>query len=597
MARLPTADDIQRQAPQPNRTVAGYRTGMEEQASGEMGTTLVQLADREIERLDTLKLTEAETALMQAEMELETEYKQYKNGDVLKPDFHEGFKDRYRRKVEEITGGLSTAAQKQKFGQVAGRRGVGYDAQRITYAMGEAERYETAVFQGRLETLVQKGAASYRDPVALSSTTMELENTFAQEMVRKGISDPAILTAELAKLRSGYWSSVLDRALVDDDTVSAKNLYAASRGLLLDDQKKRFDDRFKSLDVMTGGADIAEKAYEMMRSGASAAEVEMYIARSAGTNQQMYNAAQTVLTNIRQREDIAEKESYGQLLLDFAASGGSASAMRKVMSSDGFASMKPEQQGRLAEHMRNEAMQTQRFNLSMAQEARAREAERYDNPDVFGEMLDIMENPRFAEMSRRELEAYRTKIGPKNLTALLRAQSEQIKEGKRFKIDEDLIREAVPAKLLESKNKHLYYSYRGLAEARLQEWKDQHPGKTPSLIEQREIARAGLEEFNYKGWFGLVDSTKPMYAVTPEDVERKEQRDTAEKLKAEAQAKALAERDKAEKAERQQFEREIRAEARKRGAVLTKDQLDAAWQEHRQTKTLTNDPREMVWGL
>ena len=527
MARLPDPAELTRVTPQPARGVVSVNTGIASSADIDaararqsLAREMEQTARAEIVRLDELKVTDAETQLMRAEMELEAEYQQVKNQDVMTPDFHKNFQEKYRLAKDAATRGLVTPAQKARFEQVSKRRAVGFDARRTAYAMGEAERAQDAIFQSRIEVLSQKGADTYRDPSAFQAASTELEDFYVKEMTRRGIADPAVLTAGLQKIRSQFYATTIERAFENNDTTHAANLYtiAASTNMLTPEQRRVLGAQVQTAQAFDRANTIAAEVLELERANTDPAEVEMYIRTAAG-NTATLNATQALLTDIRQRQEVTDRRASGAIVRTFQEGGMTFGAMQKAMKTPEWANLREDQRNKLFEDMTLDARATQTFNLSMAREARARQAEKYDTLENYARMLEITESPRFKDMDPAELMGYKYTIG-EDLVKVLFKQQAAIKaeaktregEAQRFRIDTDILNAAIPAELLKSGNKDKLYAFKGLVEVQLQKWKDANPGKVPSLEEQRTIARAGLAEYKVKGRF-YGENTYPAYEL------------------------------------------------------------------------------------
>jgi len=190
------------------------------------------MAAQETAKLDQLKTTDAETQLMQKELDLKTEYSGIKGGGVLMTDFNQNSQDQYKGSVQSITDSLATPAQKAQFQQIAARRAVAFDAGRISYAMGEAYRFRGQVYIDRLGAIEATAMASYTQPDVVAQSMLSLEDTYAKEMVRLGVSDPDMLSQGLAALRSDFYSKILTHELAKNDTASANATFAAAGNLL-----------------------------------------------------------------------------------------------------------------------------------------------------------------------------------------------------------------------------------------------------------------------------------------------------------------------------------------------------------------------------
>lgn len=483
MAQLPDPNELARVAPRAKGSVSSYQPNAVAEADITLGNTIAVLADREINRLDELKATDAETQLMRKEWELQTEYTSAKGGDVLKPDFHSTYQDRYKQAVSELSTGLSTPAQKAKFKQYADRRGVSFDASRISYAMGEADKYETQVFTSRLE-------------------------------------------------------AVIDRALADNDTVAANAAFAAARGLLSDEQKKTFEARLRPANDFAEGKKLAAEAQTMLMSGKSMQEVELYVSEKS-TSPGAYHAAQTIFTNLQQANAKAQAESKGSVLMLFHSTGDPVQGKIKVMQSQEYQRLSPTQQVEALDYMDadiQQQKQQQRADIQFGwsaqshrwaaeshadaavarREAKAERAKaaKYNTPEVMAEFNKMVTDPRLKDKSRQEIWAASEKIGPTLTAKLLSEQEELNKQVKPLGFDKDLLDASIPASAKKDKREVMRDAYAGTAKAMLMDWQAANPGKTPTVEQQNAILRRANADYIEERRF--FDYTYKAYEEPPE---------------------------------------------------------------------------------
>lgn len=503
MPRLPTLDDLDRVRAQPSGAIVSGRTGDVARAAQSAGAEIEALASQEVERLDTLKITEAETALMRAELELEQEYKQVKNGGVLQPDFHRTFQDRYKSAAERASGLLSTPAQKAKFGQVVGRRGVGFDAGRVSYAMGEAEQYKKVVFESRAEAIIDKGATVYKDPTELSRASLELEDFYSRAMVEEGITDVVVLETGLKDLRQKFWGRAIEQAINNNDVSTATTLFAGARGMLTQEQQRAYGNTLDSANATQLGTTIAREAYDMLQAGANPAKVELYVMERAGSSKEAYSAAQAGLTNIREAETRARAEQKGTLLEQFSKQGANARARASIMASPEFHRLSPIVRGELSEYMREQAEQATDRAYTLQQRARAAEEDRikakYRSPEVLAAFYREITNPALKDKSRQEIWSMTPDIGPDLVSKLLTEHDKQLSGQKPITLDKTIIEAAKPPSLKKDKKAAQNDAFEGYIREATAEWEAQNPGKKPGVEEQKAIARSALTEYNISG--------------------------------------------------------------------------------------------------
>lgn len=519
MAILPNPDELGRVAPQPKGSVASYRPVMNTTVSRageitanseiEAGQRLTAMADEAVQKLDALKAADAETKLMRRELELQTEYNQVKGGDVLKEDFHKGYQEKYQQSVSEIASGLSTPNQKAQFEQQAKRRAVSFDAHRINYAVGEADKYEGQVYNGRMEAITQQAQANYAKPDVVASSVLQAETTFGREMVRKGITDPDVLAVELKKVRGNLYANLIDHALTENDTAAANSFYAASKGLLSDEQRHQLESRMKPANDFAEGQSLAVEAQGMLSAGKTPAEVEMYVAKKA-TSPGAYSAAQVIFTNIQQANDKVQKEGLGAAYMLYENAGSNAKARATVLGSQEFQRLAPTQQAQVIQYMETDHRQDlseyrsgQQFAWSQEAHADAKKAKaqevKYSTPEVMAKFSNIIQDPNLKNKSRQELWALAPEIGPTLVNKVLAEHELLGKSEKPLSIDKDLLEAGKPSDLKKDKKTASNDAYDGFVKSTLLDWQKAHPGKQPTADEQKAIIRAANTEYTTEG--------------------------------------------------------------------------------------------------
>lgn len=510
MPILPNPEEFTRVTPNPNRGVAQYSPNASSQADVELGNTITNLANKEIDRLDTLKAADAETELMRKELELGEAYKGVKGGDVLKPEFHKGFKQRYEDSAKQIESTLSTPAQKARFQQLAKRRSVGFDAGRISYAMGETEQFEKVQHLSRVQVLTDTAASQYANPDVIASTAMQLESEIVKWGVRQGMSDPAVAAAYSKEVKGNFYSALIDKALVDNDVTTANSLYAASKGFLSTAQSKAISSQLKVGNDFKEGQELAIKAQAMVSEGKSAAEVELFVATA--TTPGAYNAAQTIFTNLQQANKQEQDEAFGGVLEMYHQSGSNGKAKARVLGSAEYRKLTPDQRVKVIDYLEADVRQdvTQAradIQFGWASEDRKdakviKERERkYNSNEVMATFAKTITDPNLKDKTRAEIWAMAPEIGSANVAKVLAEQKILVDGTKPLTLDKDLLEAAMPPDLKKDKKAANVDAYNGFVKSALLEWQANNPGKKPTVEEQKAIARSANSEYTIPGRF------------------------------------------------------------------------------------------------
>jgi hypothetical protein len=481
------------------------------------------MADAEVSRLNELKINDAETKLMRKELELQGEYTAVKGGDVLTPDYHATYQDKYKQSVQEISDALSTPAQKAAFQQQAKRRAVAFDAHRINYAVGEANQFETTQHQARLSVITDQAASQYANPANIVKANMDLNDELVRWGQKQGITDPAIATAIHKKVNGDFYNSLIDRALTDGDTSSANTLYAAASRFLSDDQKRTMQARIKPANDFSEGQSLAVEAQGMVQAGKPMAEVEMAIAKKA-TSPGAYNAAQTIFTNLQQANAKAQAEAEGGAMMLYHTSGNPTQAKVKVLSSPEYQHLSPQQQVKVLDYMDADIQQHKaqyradvQFGWSAETHAEAmkakREALKFNTPAVMAEFSKIITDPNLKDMSRQEIWAKAATLGPTLVGKVLAEHETLGKQEKPLALDKDILEAAKPSSLKKDTRTANNDAYDGYVKSALLEWQALHPGKRPTAEEQKAIASSANTEYTTTG--KLWDSKYKAYEAPP----------------------------------------------------------------------------------
>lgn len=527
MATLPNPAEQQRVAPRPSNAVAGYNSGIEAQANIQLGNTITALAQEETRRLDAEMADAAETKLMEKELELQQEYAQVKGEGVLKPDFHKSFQDKYAAYRDEISNSLSTPAQRSRFNTTASRRAVSFDANRVSYAMGEADQFRKDKHHARLKVLTDTAVAQYANPANVATANMQINDEIVKWGISQGMSDPDIAAAYSKKVNGDFYSALIGQALINNDTSTANTLYAASSRFLSEEQNKSISSQLKVGNDYTEGQRLAVEAQAMVAAGKPTTEIELFLAKASTPG--AYNAAQTVFTNLQQANVKAQSEALGAVTRMYHESGSNINAKQKVLGSAEFKRLTDEQRTKVYDYIDADLQQDKsqsradiQFQWSReahqdaviarkdAAIARA-EAKRYKSPEVMAAFARTITDRNLKDKTRDEIWGLAPTLGVSNVEKILSEHETLNKNLKPVSLDNDLVKQGMPPKGF--KNKETAAAYEGTVKALTMEWQAQHPNKQPTLEEQKTIIRAATTEFTTNS--GYFDHDYSLYEPLP----------------------------------------------------------------------------------
>ena len=544
MPILPDPNEISRVAPRPSTSVSSYSTKAAGAGASILGDSVTEMANVEIKRLDALKADDAETALMRKELDLTEAYKNVKGGDVLSPDFHSSFQDEYKTATAGIEDSLSTPAQKAQFQQLAKRRALGFDASRVTYAMGEADQFEATQHKARVQVLTDTAISQYANPDAVASANAQLNDEVIKWGVKQGMSDPAIASAYHKKVNGDFYNTLIEQAISNEDTSTANTLFAASSRFLSTDQFKSIQHQLKAGNDFTEGQTLAVEAQKMLGEGKSMADVELYVAGTAKTPG-AYNAAQTIFTNFQQANAKAQAEMEGSVYNAYhtlADKVGANQAKVQVLRSPEYAKLSETQRAKAFDYMDADVSQHKserradiQFgwaaeNHADAVEARADAkvaktiAKKFNSPEAMAQFSRIITDPNLKNKTRPEIFALLPDLGLASVERLLKEQETLNQQVKPIKLDDDIMEAAMPPDLKKDTRTANADAYRGFVKSALMDWQDLHPGKQPSREEANAIARSANSTYKVatpwyaKDTFKAYESPKDAgYATEAED--------------------------------------------------------------------------------
>jgi len=521
MAKLPDPAELQRVAPNPSNAVANYNPNASNQADIEAGNFVADLAARETNRLDELKAADAETELMRAELELGEEYKSVRGGDVLKPEFHKTFQQKYADRVSGIEGNLSTPAQKAKFQDLAKRRAVNFDAGRVSHAMGEAEQFEKNQHGSRIQVITDTAVSQYANPDVIAATSLQLESEIVKWGVRRGMGAEEAI-AYTKEVKGNFYASVINKALIDNDMSTANSMFATAGGMLSLEQRRSISNQLTAGNAFVEGQKLAIKAQEMIDEGVDPLDVKRFLAESPTTNE-AYAAAHTVFGNLEQEVKKKSDMALGAAFNVYHETQGNNGVKRAaVLNSPEFRKLTQPQRDEVyryleADDKSDRATQRAEIQFSWAAENQARTREerrmtdKFKSPEITGQFYKTMMDPTLKDRDRNEILALLPKIGPEKVKMLLAEKENQLKDIKPLAIDKTLLDAAMPPRLKKDAKAAEVDAYQGYVKEALMQWQLDNPGKTPTLEQTKAIYSSANAEYNVTG--RLWDSTYPVTAT------------------------------------------------------------------------------------
>lgn len=436
-----------------------------------------------------------------------------------------------------------TPNQKQMFGKYALTLKRGMYDNVLRHESAQMVAYQDQSYKELVSTAIDTAASSYRD-----GTLIGIQAGIAVDAMRKRpeyIGASADVRAGMEKeLRAGVHSAVIDRAIQQNDTAYASEYFGAVKDDIPLKYRSKIEAHLKpATDFAEGRALALEVQDKIAKGDMTVSQGERYMMEKAKTKE-AFSVAESMM---REAQDAQKREANkvaGGMLEKFELAP-TRSTMNKVMASPEYRNMEPEARAHMLKYMRSEIEQG---------DVRARTLANMQTPEKLIEYGEAASNPALATMTEAEIRGkYQTKLGKDLANKLVAAAKEAKTTAGKFQIDKDLLNEAIPKTLLQPQHKDQLNAFRGIVESTLQEWKLKNPGKTPTLEEQKQIARSANAEYIEIGrvWNSNVKSyeVKPDMRAVPKD-----------------------------------FYDQSKAWARQNGKALTDEQILQAWQKQKGKK-------------
>lgn len=289
MPRLPTAENLGASpTPSVRRGVSqlqidvprlGYEgRALEEvgRAMGQAGDELYKVAEKERQRLDTIKAEEAFNSYSKKLLDLEQEYSGIKGGDVLKKDLYKDYDEKRTSAAKEIAGGLTSKEAQAAFTQrslVANRM---FDAQLYRHVGAETARYEDAVDADTIGTEIRRGTLAYGRPGEIEMSVLRITKAAERKAARAGLPPEALRTQAVSELHS----NIVSMLLTSGQDIAAKAYY----------NKVKTDLTDNAAVALAAKVEIASTDEEAMRS--SGAIWQKYAPQSSAAPVRMFDMEQ-----------------------------------------------------------------------------------------------------------------------------------------------------------------------------------------------------------------------------------------------------------------------------------------------------------------
>lgn len=550
MATLPDPTRMDRALPRPSGGILTVRTGTVEQAESaalaresdtssmrardavqttskvaQLSEGVMQLAEQKRKELDASILAEADTKRLDLETEIEygeNGFRRKSMGQVIDPGYLKDVKSRTEAGLAAIRDSLPNDEVRKVFDE----RHAKQTRDRLlrnaaVHAADEGDKYTAATDAAQLDAHLRFVQAGPADPDRAKAGVEGTRATVANMAARRGLDpvrDATVIESLMRENVGQVHAAIIDGALDSGHTPYAAQYLEANKAEMTEAQIAKLSNLVARRSDEAIGVEIGNTAWAMLEQGESPLAVEKYIAANAKGNQR--STAKGVLEGYKdaKKEEItAVKGDLINLAYDDKGRVTHATSAR-IFNSKAFLALPGKEQGEIEEYVINRRDHYERLQKAESEEAKAKlekqDKDRYKNVSVLSKFYSVSSNPGvLANMTDVQLKALEPELGFDNVAKLfaLRASTQAVSAG--AKLDTGIVNSA----LKDVKEKY-HNSLRGAMQAKLADWVLENPGRTPSPVEQQEIARAGQEEWVEvsKGFFGGVSADrKPGYKVEP----------------------------------------------------------------------------------
>lgn len=530
MPTLPNPDEFQRRGVSPRGGIIQYEGGIKEKASagaalrvgaaqeeigravGQVGEVVGRAVEREQQRLDKVLIDSSENELMGLDTELSIRARQVKGQDVLSKDYITGLEKEYTVRSKQIEDKLQTTNQKAAFKSTSDRALTSFLRGVATHAAGEADKAKETGYKARIEAAVGMAAAQPENDEAMHDS---IGIVVASAMLRAdelGL-DPTARDQFIQEAHGSVVAATIDSKRNAGLVEEARQLFEVSRGVMTDDQIKGVEHRLKPVVESTFGSNLADEVFALKESGAlSAVEAQKLINERTKGRPEANTAAEVALRELERRKKEDTDDKVGSVLLKFQEADATEAAFLAATKSPEFLELEPAVRGKLYQDLRTQVR-------VVARAEKADDSAQWKTQEVLERYYEVANDPDLGKKTPNQIAALALEIGPANTARVAAKQKELLKGTSSFRLDTDLINEAMPKDLrTATKSSGTKFkqadAFRGIVEANLADWKARNPGAVPTVEQQKKIARSALAEYEedrVKWWPGKTKT--PLYAI------------------------------------------------------------------------------------
>lgn len=488
MPRLPSPDQLRQERFQPAQGIVDIDVSAPARALGAMGSDIqagLETYNRHLNETAELHAQDALVQLKRKQNELaigDTGYAQLRNGAATEQGVLPRYQDLHKQAVTGLSQALSPLA-KEKFGRMAEKASVGFQSGVLTHIMREDLSHRGEVYKAQVAVSGETMGLNHANPVAISRGRSEIDATVAEYISKNGVTDPALRERMLQDARGVGHKQVIDGYIQADNAKGAEEYFKTIEQELTPEERKGVHNMLKPQVAHEMGKDIAGELFLMHLDGKSESQIfEKKLKLTTGKGADVTRAAdQMYSAQVKAREADRVNESGDILLSFYKGEGGSGVGdprLREIDAAD------PTFGVQIREKM--DAIEKRR--LAAAKAAQAGEPDAPSNMALYAELTESIRN---GQESPQSIAQYAGTFKDTEIKSLLGLHAASNSAAGRHKINTALINAGMPKSADDAERKA---AYKGYVEQRLQEWKDNNPGKTPTPAEERGIIASASAE-------------------------------------------------------------------------------------------------------
>lgn len=502
MPRLPSPDQLTRDRLQPARGIVNIDMGAQGRAMQEAGQELERINDSVDTYLDQtaeLHARDAAIQLKRKQNELtigENGYAQLRNGAATEEGVLQKYQELHRQAQEQLSAGLNSRAR-AKFGRMAEDAAVDFQAGVLTHIMREDLNHRGEVYKAQVAVIGETMGLNFNNPDVIKREMAAIDATVADYVHKNGIKDPSLRERMLQDARGTGHQQVVGGYLEAGDAKAAEQYFNSVRQEMTPEMAKSVHNMLKPQVANQVGREVAGELFKMHLEGKSEGEIfERKLQLTDGKSKEVLSVADSIYNDQVKARNADRVNQSGDILLSFwngeQGSGFGDPRLREIDSAD------PTFGVQIREKM--EAI-TKRRRI----EADANRAKEADSPNNMALYAEVVESIRNGNETPQSIAQYAGVFKDTDIKGLLKLQGSTENAAANYSIPTALINAGMPKSANSTERKA---AYKGFVERKLQEWKDNNPGKTPTPAEERAIIESATEEHVEVGriWNSKVDA-------------------------------------------------------------------------------------------